>query len=167
MSEAQQRKASPMQPERSSEVPCAATGTEMRKRLVKTVAGRTDDVKGIVAHLLRKSIGRSLWEQALEVQPGQARFSRCCGVFASLHDTHDTNDAMARGPIRDSRSEAEKDFKAMTTTPVELPPAAPFVPGVREQVTLRIDRDVLDYFQADGQGWQERINQALPKAAGK
>jgi len=48
-----------------------------------------------------------------------------------------------------------------------LPPAAPSVPGIREQVTLRIDRDVLDYFQADGQGWQERINQALRKAAGK
>jgi uncharacterized protein (DUF4415 family) len=31
----------------------------------------------------------------------------------------------------------------------------------------RIDRDVLDYFQADGPGWQERINQALWKAAGK
>jgi uncharacterized protein (DUF4415 family) len=28
------------------------------------------------------------------------------------------------------------------------------------QVTLRIDRDGLDFFQADGPGWQERINQA-------
>jgi uncharacterized protein (DUF4415 family) len=25
---------------------------------------------------------------------------------------------------------------------------------------------VLDFFQADGPGWQERINQALRKAAG-
>jgi len=74
---------------------------------------------------------------------------------------------MARGPIRDSRSEAEKAFKAATTKPADLPPAAPAVPGVREQVTLRIDRDVLDYFQADGPGWQERINTALRKAAGK
>ena len=31
----------------------------------------------------------------------------------------------------------------------------------------RIDRDVLDYFQADGPGWQERINEALRKAIGK
>jgi len=74
---------------------------------------------------------------------------------------------MARGPIRDSRSEAEKAFKAATTKPADLPPAAPSVPGVREQVTLRIDRDVLDYFQADGPGWQERISTALRKAAGK
>jgi uncharacterized protein (DUF4415 family) len=34
-------------------------------------------------------------------------------------------------------------------------------------VSLRIDRDVLDHFQADGPGWQERINAALRKAAGK
>jgi uncharacterized protein (DUF4415 family) len=34
-------------------------------------------------------------------------------------------------------------------------------------VTLRIDRDVLDFFQADGPGWRERINQALRKASGK
>jgi len=50
----------------------------------------------------------------------------------------------------------------------ELPakPAAS-MPGVKETVSLRIDRDVLDFFQADGPGWQERINAALRKAAGK
>ena len=74
---------------------------------------------------------------------------------------------MARGPIRDSRSEAEKAFKAATTKPADLPPAAPSIPGVKEMVSLRIDRDVLDYFQADGPGWQDRINAALRKAAGK
>jgi uncharacterized protein (DUF4415 family) len=74
---------------------------------------------------------------------------------------------MARGPIRDSRSEAEKAFKAATTKPVELPAKAPSVPGAKEMVSLRIDRDVLDYFQEDGPGWQDRINDALRKAAGK
>jgi uncharacterized protein (DUF4415 family) len=38
---------------------------------------------------------------------------------------------------------------------------------VKETVTLRIDQDVLEHFQADGPGWQERINAALKKAAGK
>ena len=74
---------------------------------------------------------------------------------------------MARGLIRDSRSEAEKAFKAVTTKPADLPPAAPSIPGVKEMVSLRIDRDVLDYFQEDGPGWQDRINAALRKAAGK
>lgn len=74
---------------------------------------------------------------------------------------------MARGPTRDIRSEAERAFKAATTKPAELPPKAPAIPGAKEMVSLRIDRDVLDFFQQDGPGWQERINAALRKAAGK
>lgn len=34
----------------------------------------------------------------------------------------------------------------------------------KEQVTLRIDRDVLDRFRASGPGWQSRINEALRRA---
>jgi uncharacterized protein (DUF4415 family) len=68
----------------------------------------------------------------------------------------------------DTRTAAEKAFKAVTTKPVEGPPKAPpALPGVKETVTLRIDRDVLDFFQEDGPGWQERINVALRNAAGK
>jgi uncharacterized protein (DUF4415 family) len=74
---------------------------------------------------------------------------------------------MARRPTSDSRSEAEKAFKAATAKPMDLPPAAPSLPGAKETVSLRIDRDVLDFFQADGPGWQDRINAALRKAAGK
>jgi uncharacterized protein (DUF4415 family) len=68
----------------------------------------------------------------------------------------------------DARTAAEKAFKAVTTKPVEAPPKAPSaLPGAKEMVTLRIDRDVLDFFQGDGPGWQERINAALRKVAGK
>lgn len=68
----------------------------------------------------------------------------------------------------DPRSAAEKAFKAVTAKPVEAPPkVAPSLPGVKETVSLRIDRDVLDFFQGDGPGWQDRINAALRKAAGK
>ena len=74
---------------------------------------------------------------------------------------------MARGPTRDSRTEAERAFKAATTKPVEQPAKPPSLPGVKEMVSLRIDRDVLDYFQADGPGWQDRINAALRTAVGK
>jgi uncharacterized protein (DUF4415 family) len=75
---------------------------------------------------------------------------------------------MTRRPTYDPRTAAEKAFKAATTKPPpELPPQPPSPPGVKELVSLRIDRDVLDFFQADGPGWQERINAALRKAAGK
>jgi uncharacterized protein (DUF4415 family) len=67
----------------------------------------------------------------------------------------------------DSRSLAEKAFKAITTKPADLPPPKAAVPGAKDVVSLRIDRDVLDFFQEDGPGWQDRINAALRKAAGK
>ena len=73
---------------------------------------------------------------------------------------------MARRP-NDPRTAAEAAFKQATAKPAELPPKAPSVPGAKEMVSLRIDRDVLDHFQEDGPGWQERINAALRKAAGK
>lgn len=66
-----------------------------------------------------------------------------------------------------SRDVAEAAFKTATTKPVELPPNKPSIPGAKEQVTLRIDRDVLDHFQEGGPGWQDRINDALRKVAGK
>jgi uncharacterized protein (DUF4415 family) len=75
---------------------------------------------------------------------------------------------MARRPTSDSRSEAEKAFRAATTKPVEQPAPKPrSMPGAREMVSLRIDRDVLDFFQEGGPGWQDRINAALRKAAEK
>ena len=66
-----------------------------------------------------------------------------------------------------SRDAAEAAFKAATTKPLEAPPKRPVVPNAKETISLRIDRDVLDYFQEAGPGWQDRINDALRKAAGK
>jgi uncharacterized protein (DUF4415 family) len=74
---------------------------------------------------------------------------------------------MSRRPT-DPRTAAEKAFKAATTKPPpDLPPKPTVPPGAKEMVSLRIDRDVLDFFQEGGPGWQERINAALRKAAGK
>jgi uncharacterized protein (DUF4415 family) len=67
----------------------------------------------------------------------------------------------------DPRTAAEAAFKAATTKPLDMPAPKPAVPNAKELVSLRIDRDVLDYFQEDGPGWQDRINDALRKAAGK
>jgi len=71
-----------------------------------------------------------------------------------------------RGPS-DPLKAAEAAFKKATTKPIENPPKAHAIPGVKETVTLRIDQDVLEFFQQDGPGWQDRINAALRKAAGK
>jgi uncharacterized protein (DUF4415 family) len=79
---------------------------------------------------------------------------------------------MAHTPRRPTttRDIAEAAFKAATTKPIEAPatpPKPPSLPGAKEQVTLRLDRDVLDHFQAAGPGWQDRINDALRKVIGK
>jgi uncharacterized protein (DUF4415 family) len=67
----------------------------------------------------------------------------------------------------DSRQMAEMAFKQATTKPAQTAPKAPSLPGAKEMVSLRIDRDVLDHFQESGPGWQDRINDALRIAAGK
>lgn len=79
---------------------------------------------------------------------------------------------MATTPTRRSagsmRDLAEAAFKSATSKPAPAvePPAskAPLIPGAKEQVSIRLDRDVLERFQEDGPGWQERINAALRKA---
>ncbi len=78
---------------------------------------------------------------------------------------------MSKPPNRfrptDPREAAEQAFKAVTTPkPVApAPPKTPVAPpGGREMVSLRIDRDVLEAFQADGPGWQDRMNAALREA---
>ncbi len=67
----------------------------------------------------------------------------------------------------DPRHVAEAAFKAATTKPPEPLPKKPSLPNAKELVSLRIDRDVLEHFQEGGPGWQDRINDALRKAAGK
>lgn len=80
---------------------------------------------------------------------------------------------MTRPPNRyrssDPRQAAEAAFKSATTKPTEAPAPKPSttLPPAKEMVTLRLDRDVLEHFQADGPGWQERINEALRQVAGK
>ena len=81
-----------------------------------------------------------------------------------------TSDRFRRGG--DPRQAAEAAFRAVTRkgpeSPAPAPKAAPkvVVPGARETVSLRLDRDVVEHFQEAGPGWQERINAALRKAAG-
>nr|WP_201832856.1 BrnA antitoxin family protein [Microvirga zambiensis] len=53
------------------------------------------------------------------------------------------------------------------TKPIDGRAKATAISEGRETITLRIDQDVLDFFQKDGRGWQDRINAALRQAAGK
>ena len=79
---------------------------------------------------------------------------------------------MTRPPNRyrptDALSIAEAVFK-----PASPPLAEPVrtqrktgVPVSKELVSIKLDSDLIAYFQEDGPGWQERINDALRRAAG-
>lgn len=72
-----------------------------------------------------------------------------------------------RRPRQDARQDpmaaAEAVFRPkQPIVPVVAAPSTP--PGARELVSLRIDSAVLEYFQEDGPGWQDRINDALRQA---
>jgi uncharacterized protein (DUF4415 family) len=79
------------------------------------------------------------------------------------------------GEVRELRAEDIRDMRpAREVLPPELlavlPKRRPGQRGpgkrpVKEQVTLRLDPDVLERFRATGPGWQSRINDALRKAA--
>ncbi len=73
------------------------------------------------------------------------------------------NERIPRRPgVRDA---AEAIFKPVVKIPDPAPKEA-LIPGARELVSLRLDQEVLAYFQEAGPGWQGRINQALRTAAG-
>lgn len=77
---------------------------------------------------------------------------------------------MSRPPSRRTGSaldQAEAAFKAATTKTVDAPATKAITPPAgKELVSLRLDRDVLEHFQDDGPGWQDRINAALRVVAG-
>jgi uncharacterized protein (DUF4415 family) len=43
-------------------------------------------------------------------------------------------------------------------------PAGSVAAVTKQQVTLRLDRDIVEIFKAAGAGWQTRINEALREA---
>jgi uncharacterized protein (DUF4415 family) len=61
---------------------------------------------------------------------------------------------------------AEAVFRPTAPEPVAPAARTAPVPTGKETVSLRLDRDVLAFFQDDGPGWQDRINAALRRAAG-
>lgn len=58
---------------------------------------------------------------------------------------------------------AEALFKPVKKAPAPMVERGP-LPNVKELVSLKLDSEVLAYFQADGAGWQDRINDTLRAA---
>ncbi len=84
-----------------------------------------------------------------------------------------------RKPPADEEGEVREltkaDFRAMRPLAEVVPELAELIrkrgergpqkAPTKEQVTLRLDRDVVERFRATGAGWQKRINDVLRKAS--
>src|SRR5208337_4972131 len=83
-----------------------------------------------------------------------------------------------RKPLTDEEGEVREltkaDFRAMRPLAEVVPELAELIrkrgergpqkEPTKQQVTLRLDRDVVERFRATGAGWQKRINDVLRKA---
>lgn len=83
-----------------------------------------------------------------------------------------------RKPLTDAEGEVREltaaDFRAMRPLAEVVPELAELIrkrgergpqkTPTKQQVTLRLDRDVVERFRATGPGWQRKINDALRKA---
>ncbi|CAM5777060.1 hypothetical protein LMIY3S_05846 [Labrys miyagiensis] len=74
-----------------------------------------------------------------------------------------TNDRTRRPA--DPWKQAEAVFKAKAPKAAAAP-AKPAIPKAKELVSLRLDRDMIEHYQAEGAGWQDRINAILREASG-
>jgi uncharacterized protein (DUF4415 family) len=97
-------------------------------------------------------------------------------ALASLAEMTDEEDAainagIARDP--DAREWTDEDFANARPYLEVFPDAAKDLPRRRGRpklddpkvnLTLRLDRDIIDGFKATGPGWQTRINEALREA---
>jgi len=71
-----------------------------------------------------------------------------------------TADEMAQ---LDALKDRDIDFSDIPPSPAdaEWTRPGPLIPETKKQVTLRLDRDVLDYFRHTGKRYQTRINSVL------
>jgi uncharacterized protein (DUF4415 family) len=76
--------------------------------------------------------------------------------------------------VSDNQEWTEEDFKAARPFAEVFPELAetirrsrgrPAMERPKQQISLRLDPDVIEAFKATGKGWQVRINEALRKAA--
>ncbi len=93
-----------------------------------------------------------------------------------LHPLTDEEEAQVQKQIAsdpDNPEWTEEDFKRAKPFAEALPELAenmrrkrgrPPVEKPRQQISIRLDPDVIEKFKATGPGWQTRINEVLKKA---
>ena len=83
---------------------------------------------------------------------------------AFVHDDDEVPELTAE---RAARLRPARDvFPESVLAQFKRTPGRPKAVAPKKQVTLRLDADVLDYWRAQGEGWQSKINAALRRESG-
>jgi uncharacterized protein (DUF4415 family) len=69
--------------------------------------------------------------------------------------------------MRPAREVLPRMIGAKAATELLRPRGRPRKENPKEQVTLRLDAEVVEHFKAEGPGWQTRINAVLKRATSK
>lgn len=75
-----------------------------------------------------------------------------------LLNTPEEDAAINTGIAADQNTAELSDAAMLKLKPMR---GRPLGSGTKQQVSLRIDTDVLEYFKAQGSGWQTKINETL------
>lgn len=81
-------------------------------------------------------------------------------VLAAVHAVPNEKDFVWDGKTESDRPATAAELIAGVTS-ARKRRGRPAVSGVKEQVAIRVDKDVLTAFRASGPGWQTRMNAAL------
>ena len=82
-------------------------------------------------------------------------------VIEAVRAQRPDRDFVWDGKTRDDRPATRNELAAAALKRGRGRPAGS---GIKEQVAIRLDRDVLAAFRATGAGWQTRLNEVLKRA---
>lgn len=83
-------------------------------------------------------------------------------VMRAVREFPPSQDYVWDGVDEDDRPATPEELHAgLEEAQARRRPGRPMGTGIKEQVALRVDRDILAAFRATGPGWQTRMNDAL------
>ena len=83
-------------------------------------------------------------------------------VMRAVREIPPSQDYVWDGVDEDDRPATPEELQAgLEEARARRRPGRPVGSGTKEQVALRVDRDILAAFRATGPGWQTRMNDAL------
>ena len=106
----------------------------------------------------KKSTGKSTRKRKAHVKTIGTKFVKSSTNLKRLDEM--TDDDIQRGIEADADAAPILSEKMLERAVIRKGRGPQLNPR-KKQVTIRLDEEVIDYFKADGSGWQTRLNDAL------